>query len=160
MVMNYGTLYEYFIDKSSPQYKCPFNTLYNTARVFTPGTRRSSRPTATRRTRSSAWTCGPSRSCWPACQSRRPRYFSVQLVDLYTFNYGYMGSRTTGNDGGCYHDRRARLGRAKSPRASTKCFAARRISIALIRTQLFNAADIDNVKKVQAGYKCQRCRNS
>ena len=36
MVMNYGTMYEYFVDKSAPQYKCPFNTLYNTARVYTP----------------------------------------------------------------------------------------------------------------------------
>src|SRR5438874_10318597 len=36
MVMNYGTLYEYFIDKSSPAYKAPINQLYNTARVYTP----------------------------------------------------------------------------------------------------------------------------
>jgi uncharacterized protein (TIGR03000 family) len=36
MVMNYGTLYEYFIDKSSSQYKCPFNQIYNMARVATP----------------------------------------------------------------------------------------------------------------------------
>src|SRR4051812_29600512 len=36
LVMNYGTLYEYFIDKSSPAYKAPINELYNTARVYTP----------------------------------------------------------------------------------------------------------------------------
>src|SRR3954470_9557948 len=36
MVMNYGVMYESFIDKSSPQYRCPFNQLYNTARVCTP----------------------------------------------------------------------------------------------------------------------------
>ena len=30
--MNYGTLYEYFIDKSSPAYKAPINQLYNTAK--------------------------------------------------------------------------------------------------------------------------------
>jgi hypothetical protein len=23
-------------------------------------------------------------------------------VDIYTFNYGYVGSRATGNDAGCY----------------------------------------------------------
>ena len=27
--------------------------------------------------------------------------FSVQLVDFYTFNFGYMGSRTTGNGANC-----------------------------------------------------------
>src|SRR4029450_5183862 len=36
MVMNYAVLYEYFVDKSSPEYKAPFNQLYNTARVYTP----------------------------------------------------------------------------------------------------------------------------
>ena len=29
------------------------------------------------------------------------RYFSVQLIDMYTFNFGYMGSRTTGNHAAC-----------------------------------------------------------
>src|ERR1700722_4356461 len=36
MVMNYGTMYEYFIDTKSDQYKAPFNQIYNTGRVFTP----------------------------------------------------------------------------------------------------------------------------
>ena len=32
----------------------------------------------------------------------KARYYSVQLVDMYTFNYGYIGSRATGSDAGCY----------------------------------------------------------
>ncbi len=32
----------------------------------------------------------------------KKRYFSVQLIDSYTFNFDYIGSRTTGNDGGSY----------------------------------------------------------
>src|SRR5262245_13428137 len=36
MVMNYTVFYEYFVDKSSPEYKTPVNQLYNTARVYTP----------------------------------------------------------------------------------------------------------------------------
>jgi hypothetical protein len=30
------------------------------------------------------------------------RYFVVQLVDMFTYNYGYVGTRTTGNAGGRY----------------------------------------------------------
>ena len=30
----------------------------------------------------------------------KSRYYSVQLVDMYTFNYGYIGSRATGNEAG------------------------------------------------------------
>ena len=36
MVMNYAVFYEYFVDRSSPEYKAPPNQLYNTARVYTP----------------------------------------------------------------------------------------------------------------------------
>src|SRR4051794_41368249 len=35
-------------------------------------------------------------------QVEKGRYFSIQLVDLYTFNFGYMGSRTTDNGPGCF----------------------------------------------------------
>ncbi|MGO7565174.1 DUF1254 domain-containing protein, partial [Rhizobium johnstonii] len=30
----------------------------------------------------------------------KDRYFSIQMIDAYTFNFDYIGSRTTGNDGG------------------------------------------------------------
>jgi hypothetical protein len=36
LVMNYGVFYEYFVDKSGPQFKAEPNHLYNTARVYTP----------------------------------------------------------------------------------------------------------------------------
>ena len=36
------------------------------------------------------------------------RYFSIQLIDAYTFNFDYIGNRTTGNGGGSF------LGRIRS----------------------------------------------
>ena len=64
MVMNYGIMYEYFIDKSSAQYKAPFNQIYNTAqRLHAEGHGRrhaQQRHAVLLRLR---WTCGPSRSC-------------------------------------------------------------------------------------------------
>ena len=35
IVMNYGVMYEYIIDKNSGQFKAPFNQIFNEARVFT-----------------------------------------------------------------------------------------------------------------------------
>jgi hypothetical protein len=32
----------------------------------------------------------------------KSRYFVFQVLDLYTFKFDYIGSRTTGNDGGTY----------------------------------------------------------
>ncbi|MCA9235214.1 MAG: DUF1254 domain-containing protein [Planctomycetales bacterium] len=155
LVMNYGTMYEYFIDDAQPQYKCPLNVLYNTARVYTPAdttvvTPNSDTPYSFIGMDLRA---EPLVLCVPAIEKQR--YFSVQLVDMYTFNYGYAGSRTTGNDGGCFLI--AGPGwNGETPAGVDKVFRCEtEFSIAIIRTQLFNAADIDNVKKVQAGYKCQ-----
>src|SRR5262249_18591892 len=79
----------------------------------------------------------------------------VQLVDLYTNNYGYMGSRATGNGAGCYMvagpDRKG-----ETPKGIAKVFGSEtQFSLVIYRTQLFDPADMDNVKKVQAGYKVQ-----
>ncbi len=35
LVMNYTVNYEFWVDKSSDQYKCPFNQIFNEHRVFT-----------------------------------------------------------------------------------------------------------------------------
>ena len=35
IVMNYGTMYEYAVDRSSAEFKAPFNELKNEARVYT-----------------------------------------------------------------------------------------------------------------------------
>ena len=33
---------------------------------------------------------------------RTDRYFSFQLIDMYTHNFDYLGTRSTGNQGGSY----------------------------------------------------------
>lgn len=83
------------------------------------------------------------------------RYCSLQLVDLYTNNVDYIGTRTDGNVGGNFLI--AGPGWHGATPAGIK--RAVRISTSLMfsqfRTQLFNPADIDKVKAIQAGYKAQ-----
>jgi hypothetical protein len=72
---------------------------------------------------------------------------------MYTFNYGYMGSRTTGNGAGC-HMIAGPSWKGETPEGIGKVFRSETdFSFAIIRTQLFNPDDIDNVKKIQAGYR-------
>lgn len=155
MVMNYGTMYEYAIDKSSSQYKAPFNSIYNTARVFTP------KDTAIVTPNSDT----PYSFLWMDLRAEpvvltvpeidRGRYFSVQLVDLYTFNYGYIGTRSTGNGGGSYMVAGPSWN-GETPKGIDKVFRCEtEFSLAGYRTQLFGPSDLDNVKKVQAGYRVQ-----
>jgi hypothetical protein len=72
---------------------------------------------------------------------------------MYTFNFGYMGSRTTGNGAGC-NMIAGPSWKGEKPEGIGKVFRSDTdFSFAIIRTQLFNPTDIDNVKKIQAGYR-------
>src|SRR5439155_1758861 len=89
----------------------------------------------------------------PAVQ--KERYYSVMLCDGNTFNYGYIGSRATGNDPGDYMV----VGpdwKGETPAGIKKVFrSSTQFSLAAYRTQLFNPEDMPNVVKIQAGYKVQ-----
>src|ERR1019366_9557535 len=85
----------------------------------------------------------------------KDRYYSVQLTDMYSFNYGYVGSRTTGNDAGCYMIG-GRGWKGETPAGIKKAFRSEtQFGLVIYRTQLFNPADINNVKKIQARYPPQ-----
>ena len=153
MVMNYGVYYESFVDKASSQYKAPFNELYNTARVYTPAdtavvTPNSDTPYSFIGMDLRA---EPIVICNPDID--KSRYFSLQLIDMYTYNYGYMGSRTTGGAAQCAMVAGPRW-QGDKPKGVGRIFRSETdFSLGLIRTQLFNAGDIENVKKIQAGYR-------
>ena len=155
MVMNYGVMYAYFVDHNSGQFKAPFNQIFNEARVFTP------KDTAIVTPNSDTpysfvgldLRAEPIVLCLPKVE--KSRYYDVQLIDMYTFNYGYMGSRTTGNDAGCYMVAGPDW-KGETPKGITKVFQSEtQFGLAGYRTQLFGPADMPNVKKVQAGYKVQ-----
>jgi hypothetical protein len=85
----------------------------------------------------------------------KTRYYSVQLVDGNTYNFGYIGSRATGSEPGNY----LVVGPAwkgETPAGIKKVFSSTTpFAFTIFRTQLFNPGDMPNVEKVQAGYKAQ-----
>jgi len=100
--MNYATMYEFIVDKDSGQYKGPFNQIGNEARVFTWQDTTIVTPNSDT-PYSMLWLdlrAEPMIISVPAVPA--PRYYSVQLVDGNTFNYGYIGSRATGPEAGDY----------------------------------------------------------
>jgi hypothetical protein len=155
MVDNYRIQYAYFEDWTDPEYKIPWNLLYNNARVYTPSDRAVQTPNsdtpysyigADLRTEPLVLTI-------PAIETKR--YFSIQFVDAYTFNFDYIGSRTTGNEGGHF----LLVGpnwKSETPDGIKQVIRSEtQFVLALFRTQLFNPGDIENVKKIQAAYKVQ-----
>jgi hypothetical protein len=155
VVMNYAVMYEFAVDRTSSQFKAPFNQINNLARVAT------YKDTAVVTPNSDT----PYSTIWldlraePIVLSVPPvektRYYSVQLIDGNTFNYGYIGSRATGTDAGDY----LVVGpnwRGLPPPGIKKVFqSSTQFSLVVYRTQLFDPADMPNVEKVQTGYKAQ-----
>jgi hypothetical protein len=155
LVMAYTANYEFWIDKSSSQYKCPLGQLFNERRVFT------YKDTAVITPNSDtpySFVCMDLRAepyvvSVPAVE--KERYYSAMLCDFNNFNFGYIGSRATGPEAGDYMI----VGpdwKGETPPGIKKVFpSTTQFALAVFRTQLFNADDLPNVVKVQDGYKVQ-----
>jgi hypothetical protein len=155
IVEMYKTLYAQAVEKDSPDYKAPFNQVGNSARVFTPKDTAFVTPNSDT----------PYSFVWLDLRSEpqvltmpvidKSRYYSAQLIDLYTHNFDYLGTRTTGNNGGHFliagpnWKGKAPAGIARTVRSEGD------IVYVLIRTQLFDEQDLASVKKIQQGYAVQ-----
>ena len=155
LVMNYAVMYEYAVDAKSSQFKAPFNQINNMHRVATYEDTAIITPNS-----DTPYSLGfldlraePIVISVPAVAKNR--YYSVQLTDGNTYNYGYIGSRATGSGAGDY----LVVGpdwKGETPAGIKKVFSSTTpFTIIIYRTQLFNPADMPNVEKVQAGYKLQ-----
>ena len=92
IVMNYGVMYEYAVDRNSGQFKAPFNTIKNEPNVFTYKDTAIVTPNSDT-PYSFLWMdlrAEPMVISVPAVEQKR--YYSVQLCDGNTYNYGYIGS--------------------------------------------------------------------
>ncbi len=155
LVMNYAIMNEYAVDPNSSQFKAPFNQIKNEARVFT------YKDTAVVTANSDT----PYSFLWLDLRAEpivisvpavpRDRYYSVMLADAHTYNYGYIGSRATGDKAGKYMV----VGpdwTGEKPAGIDKVFhSLTPFSLAAFRTQLIDRADMPNVEKIQAQYKAE-----
>lgn len=162
MVDDYRVMYSYFVDKDDAEYKGVWNEIHNTARVYTPADTTIQTPNSD--TPYSAF--GADLRTEPLVLTVPPvdqdRYFSLQFVDLYTSNFAYVGSRTTGNSGGKYLLAGPTWKGDKPEGINEVIRSDTDLALVLYRTQLFDPADIANVKRIQDGrpIRSARRRNS
>jgi len=155
MVAQYKTIYAFSVDKGSPQYKGPFDSILNIARVFTPADTAFVTPNSDTPYSFAGLDLRAEPAVITIPKMEKNRYFVFQLMDLYTFNFAYIGSRTTGNDGGTYLIAGPGWS-GETPKNVSKVFRSETQFVSVVgRTQLFNPADLGSVKKIQAGYKVQ-----
>jgi hypothetical protein len=155
LVDSYRIQHSYFVDRGGPEFKAPWNTLFNNARVYTPDDKAIQTPNSDTpySNLGADLRAEPLVLTVPAVE--KERYYSLQFIDMYTFNFAYVGSRATGNEAGNFL--LAGLGwQGSTPKGIKSVIRSEtEFVFVLYRTQLFNAADIDNVKKIQAGYTVQ-----
>ncbi len=155
IVMNYAVMNEYSVNKDSGQFKAPFNQISNEHRVFTYEDTAVVTPNSDT-PYSMLWLdlrAEPMVISVPAVP--RSRYYSVQLTDGNTYNYGYIGTRATGTDAGSYMVTGPDW-KGEAPAGVKKVFVSTTpFSVAIFRTQLLSPGDMPNVAKVQSGYRAE-----
>ncbi len=155
LVDSYRVQYAYFVDEKDPEYKAPWNQIRNFSRVFTPEDKAVQTPNSDTPYSFLGLDLRTEPMVLTVPKIEGGRYFSLQLIDAYTFNFAYIGSRSTGSDGGSFLV--AGPGwKGETPEGIKKVIQSEtELVLVAYRTQLFNPEDIENVKKVQAGYKVQ-----
>lgn len=153
MVDSYRVQYAYFVNKQDPEYKGNWNEIHNTARVYTPEDKAIQTPNSD----TPYSTLGADLRAEPLVLTVPPieqdRYYSLQFVDGYTYNFHYVGSRTTGNGGGKYLLAGPNWKGDKPEGIDEVIRSDTELAFVLYRTQLFGPSDIDQVKRIQAGYQ-------
>src|ERR1700721_340477 len=155
LVDSYRIQYKYFVDSTGPEFKAPWGQIANTPRVYTPADTAIQTPNSDT---PYSWLGLDLRTepfVLTVPEVEKKRYYSIQFTDAYTFNIDYVGSRATGNDAANF----LVVGpgwKGETPKGIKKVVRSETdILMPIYRVQLFEPNDIDNVKKVQSGFKVQ-----
>ena len=101
MLENYKTMYMNAIDTQSSSYRAPFNQLYHFTELGGPDKTDVVR-TNNDTLNSLDWLDLRAEPMVISVPALPDRYYSFQLVDMYTFNFAYIGTRATGTGVGSY----------------------------------------------------------
>lgn len=155
LVDSYRIQYAYFVDKDDKSYKAPWNQIKNIPAVYTPADTAIQTPNSDTPYSFAGLDLRAEPIVISVPAIEKQRYYSIQFIDAYTFNFAYAGSRTTGNGAGSFLIAGPNW-KGTAPKGIEKVIRSEtEFNLAAFRTQLFDAADIDNVKKIQDQYKVQ-----
>jgi hypothetical protein len=155
MVDGYRINYAYWLLPGNPQYKGPLNGLVSMARLFTPNDTAVQTPNSDTPYSFFGADLRAEPIVLTVPEIEKERYYSVQLVDAYTHNFAYIGSRATGNGTGNYMLIGPGWKGAIPPGIKDVIPSETDFVVGIYRTQLFNPDDMNAVKKIQASYGMQ-----
>jgi len=153
MIENYNTMYKQLASPAGREYVGGFGKYRHYAEAYTPENHDIVTPNndtpyswAWLDLRAEPWVMSV-----PAVANNR--YYVQQWIDLFTFNFAYIGSRATGNEAGNYLFVGPRW-KGEAPPGIKKVFRSETdIIVTLTRTALNGPDDVDALKAVQSGMK-------
>ena len=155
MLDNYKMMFATAIWEKSPAFDAPFNQMKNKAVLLGPEYTTIVRPNNDT-FYSTLWLdlrAEPMVLSVPAISDNR--YYAWQLIDLYTHNVDYIGTRATGFKMGKYLLAGPDWS-GKKPEGIVKVIQIEtNLLAALARTQVYSEDDVKNAVKVQSGYKIE-----
>jgi hypothetical protein len=155
MVANYQTMYKQAIDTTNKDYRGSFNTVTSSKSVATPDDKFVVTPNSDT-PYSYLWMDLRAEPLVVTVPKIEPnRYYTGQMIDLYTYNFAYLGTRAYGNNGGTFLIAGPGWKGDKPAGINDVIHSETQFAYLLFRTQLFNSADLSKVNKIQAEYKVQ-----
>lgn len=155
MVDSYRVQHAYFVDESHPEYKAHWNTLKNVLKLYSP----DDKAVQAVNTDVPFSFVGADLRTEPLVitvpEVEKDRYYSIQFVDMYTHILGYVGTRATGNSAGRFLLVGPNWKGETPPGIKQVLLSETEFVFFQYRTQLKGPADLENVKRVQDGYKVQ-----
>jgi len=155
MVMNYKTMYNYTLNEKSPDYKGPINQKSCEARLFTPKDKAVVTPNSDTPYCMFWMDLRDEPQVISVPQMEPERFYHFQLIDLYTHNFAYLGTLTTGNNAGNYMIANQGWKGKKPEGINEVIYCETELFFVVVRTQLMGDDDLENVKAIQDAYKVQ-----
>ncbi|MGE3872960.1 MAG: DUF1254 domain-containing protein [Parvibaculaceae bacterium] len=155
MVDSYRVQHAYFVDESNPEYKARWNTLKNVLKLYSP----DDKAVQAVNTDVPFSFVGADLRTEPLVitvpEIEKDRYYSIQFVDMYTYILGYVGTRATRNSAGRFLLAGPNWKGETPPDIKQVLRSETDFVFFQYRTQLKGPGDLENVKRVQEGYKVQ-----
>lgn len=155
LVMNYKTLYAYTLDKSSKEFKGDFNTKSCEARVYTPEDKAVVTPNSDT-PYCMFWSDISNEPIVISVPEIEPdRFYHFQFVDLFSHNFAYVGTLSTGNGAGKYLIAPSHWKGEKPKGISDIIYCETDLFLTIVRTQLMDESDLNKVEAIQSEYEVQ-----
>lgn len=152
MMENYRTMYVQAIDRTAPGYGAPFNEFVHKTELLGPEFKDIVRPNNDTMY-SFAWLDLRAQPIVITVPEIKDRYYSVQLVDMFTHNFAYVGTRATGTEAGSYVIAGSQWQGSKPGGAKGVFRSETNFVYCIVRTEVDGADDVAAVVALQKQYR-------